>query len=38
MRTIDEINDKILRQKAIVLTLSELKERVKEVGVTQAAK
>ncbi len=38
MRTIDEINDKILRQKAIALTLSELKERVKEVGVTQAAK
>lgn len=38
MRTIAEINDKISRQQAIVWTVEELKARVAEVGVTQAAK
>lgn len=38
MRTIDEINDKINRQQAIVWTVEALKARVAEVGVTQAAK
>src|SRR6476469_1448288 len=38
MRTIAEINDKISRQCAAVLTVDELKARVAEVGVTQAAK
>jgi L-aspartate semialdehyde sulfurtransferase len=37
MRTLAEINDKILRQQAIVWTVEELKARVAEVGVTQAA-
>ncbi len=37
MRTIAEINEKILSQKAIVWTADELKARVQEVGVTQAA-
>ncbi|MGA7936676.1 MAG: homocysteine biosynthesis protein [Kovacikia sp.] len=38
MRTIAEINDKISRQGAVVLTVEELKARVAEVGVTQTAK
>ncbi|GAB4375023.1 MAG: homocysteine biosynthesis protein [Elainellaceae cyanobacterium] len=38
MRTIAEINDKIRRKKAVVYTVDELKARVQEVGVTQAAK
>lgn len=38
MRTIAEINDKISRQCAAVLTVDELKARVVEVGVTQTAK
>lgn len=38
MRTIAEINDKISRQCAAVWTVEELKARVSEVGVTQAAK
>ncbi|MCY7273156.1 MAG: homocysteine biosynthesis protein [Phormidesmis sp. CAN_BIN44] len=38
MRTIAEINDKITRRQAIVQTVEELKARVVEVGVTQAAK
>lgn len=38
MRTLAEINDKITAQKAIVWTIEELKTRVAEVGVTQAAK
>ncbi|UBF23772.1 homocysteine biosynthesis protein [Kovacikia minuta CCNUW1] len=38
MRSIAEINDKISRQHAVVLTVEELKTRVAEVGVTQAAK
>lgn len=38
MRTIAEINDKINRRCAVVLTVEELKARVAEVGVTQAAK
>jgi L-aspartate semialdehyde sulfurtransferase len=38
MRTIDEINDKIQQQKAIVLTAEEVKARVQEVGITQTAK
>ncbi|MBD1926509.1 homocysteine biosynthesis protein [Trichocoleus sp. FACHB-90] len=38
MRTIAEINDKISRQLAVVWTTEELKARVAEVGVTQAAK
>jgi L-aspartate semialdehyde sulfurtransferase len=37
MRTIDEINEKILRQKATVLTAEEVKARVQEVGVAQTA-
>ena len=37
MRTIAEINDKISRQQAIVLTVEELKARVSEVGITQTA-
>ncbi len=37
MRTIAEINDKIRRQQAVVWTVEELKARVAEVGVTQAA-
>ncbi|MBR8828673.1 MAG: homocysteine biosynthesis protein [Gomphosphaeria aponina SAG 52.96 = DSM 107014] len=38
MRTIAEINDKIRSQKAVVLTVEELKTRVKEMGVTQTFK
>lgn len=38
MRTIAEINDKILHQTAVVWTVEELKARVAEVGVTQTAK
>ncbi|MDB9541144.1 homocysteine biosynthesis protein [Anabaenopsis tanganyikae CS-531] len=38
MRTIAEINDKISRQRAVVLTVEELKARVAEVGITQVAK
>ncbi|MBD2042412.1 homocysteine biosynthesis protein [Microcoleus sp. FACHB-672] len=38
MRTIAEINDKISRKCAVVWTVEELKARVSEVGVTQAAK
>lgn len=38
MRTIAEINQKINRQSAVVLTVEELKARVAEVGITQAAK
>lgn len=38
MRTIAEINDKISRQCAVVLTVEELKARVAEVGITQTAK
>ncbi len=38
MRTLAEINDKIRRQSAVVWTVEELKARVAEVGVTQAAK
>ncbi|MBD1996021.1 homocysteine biosynthesis protein [Leptolyngbya sp. FACHB-541] len=38
MRTVNEINHKIKQQQAVVWTVEELKVRVKEVGVTQAAK
>ncbi|XGV97194.1 MAG: homocysteine biosynthesis protein [Leptolyngbya sp. BL-A-14] len=38
MRTIAEINDKISQKRAIVWTVEELKTRVAELGVTQAAK
>ncbi|MBD2363472.1 homocysteine biosynthesis protein [Anabaena minutissima FACHB-250] len=38
MRTIAEINEKINRQTAVVLTAEELKARVAEVGVKQVAK
>lgn len=38
MRTIAEINDKISQQRAVVWTVEELKARVAEVGITQAAK
>ncbi|KGF73585.1 hypothetical protein DO97_19125 [Neosynechococcus sphagnicola sy1] len=38
MRTIAEINDKISRQCAVAWTVEELKARVIEVGVTQAAR
>ena len=38
MRTIAEINDKISRQSAVVLTVEELKARVAELGITQVAK
>lgn len=38
MRTLAEINQKITQQKAVVLTASEIKARVAEVGVTQVAK
>jgi uncharacterized protein (DUF39 family) len=38
MRTIAEINDKITSQQAVVWTVEELKARVAEIGVTQAAK
>jgi uncharacterized protein (DUF39 family) len=38
MRTLAEINEKIQQQQAIVWTVEELKVRVAEVGVTQAAR
>lgn len=38
MRTISEINEKILQKRAVVRTVEELKARVAEMGVTQAAK
>lgn len=38
MRTIAEINEKISGQRAVVLTVEELKGRVAEVGITQVAK
>ena len=38
MRTIAEINDKILQKCAVVLTVEELKLKVAEVGVAQAAR
>ncbi len=38
MRTLAEINDKIRRKSAVVLTVEELKARVAEVGITQTAK
>ncbi|MBL1174057.1 homocysteine biosynthesis protein [Pantanalinema sp. GBBB05] len=38
MRSIAEINDKISRQTATVWTVEELKARVAEIGVTEAAK
>lgn len=38
MRTLAEINDKIMRQSAVVWTVEELKARVAEVGVTQTTK
>jgi uncharacterized protein (DUF39 family) len=38
MRTIAEINDKISRQTVVVWTVEELKAKVTEIGVTQAAK
>jgi len=38
MRTIAEINEKIRRQQVVVWTVEELKIRVQEVGVAQAAK
>ena len=38
MRTIAEINDKITRKQAVVLTVLELKARVAEVGVTKVTK
>ncbi|MCG6138403.1 MAG: homocysteine biosynthesis protein [Nostoc sp. LLA-1] len=37
MRTITEINQKISRQRAVVLTIEELKSRVAEVGVSKVA-
>jgi uncharacterized protein (DUF39 family) len=37
MRTITEINQKISRQRAVVLTIEELKARVAEVGVSKVA-
>lgn len=36
MRTIAEINDKILKNKAVVWTVEELKIKVQEIGVSQA--
>jgi uncharacterized protein (DUF39 family) len=38
MRSIDEINDKISQGKATVWTIEELKTRVQETSITQAAK
>ena len=38
MRTIAEINDKITQKKAVVWTVKELKARVAETSITQAAK
>ncbi len=37
IRTIAEINEKIIQQQAVVLTVEELKERVADVGIAQAA-
>ena len=38
MRTITEINEKIICKSAVVMTAEEVKARVVEVGVTQATK
>jgi L-aspartate semialdehyde sulfurtransferase len=38
MRSIAEINDKIQRKQAVVWTVEELKAKVQEIGVTQAAR
>ena len=38
MRTIAEINDKIRRQRAVVWTAAELKQKVQDIGITQAFK
>ncbi|NEP08621.1 MAG: hypothetical protein F6K34_30010, partial [Okeania sp. SIO4D6] len=38
MRTIAEINDKIINKKAVVSTVTEVKTRVAETSVTQVAK
>jgi uncharacterized protein (DUF39 family) len=38
LRTLAEINDKITRQQAVVLTVEELKSRVADVGISQTAK
>ena len=38
MRTIAEINDKISKKKAVVWTITELKTRIIETSITQAAK
>lgn len=38
MRTIAEINDKIIHKKAVVWTITELKARIAETSITQAAK
>ena len=38
MRTIAEINDKIRCNRAVVLTIEEIKARVIEIGITKAAK
>jgi uncharacterized protein (DUF39 family) len=38
MRTIAEINEKISHQRAVVLTVEELKARVAEVGVSKVTK
>ncbi|MEM9927211.1 MAG: homocysteine biosynthesis protein, partial [Cyanobacteria bacterium P01_D01_bin.50] len=38
MRTIAEINDKINRKKAVVLTVEELKAKVAQIGVAKVAK
>jgi uncharacterized protein (DUF39 family) len=38
MRSLAQINDKISRKRAVVLTVEELKARVVEVGITQTAK
>ncbi|NES83393.1 MAG: hypothetical protein F6K10_19410, partial [Moorea sp. SIO2B7] len=38
MRTVAEINHKIRRQRAVVWTVEELKQKVQDIGVTQAFK
>ncbi|MEM1172161.1 MAG: homocysteine biosynthesis protein [Cyanobacteria bacterium P01_H01_bin.35] len=38
MRTIAEINDKIINKKAVVCTITEVKARITETSITQAAK
>ncbi|MGK7920448.1 MAG: homocysteine biosynthesis protein, partial [Trichodesmium sp.] len=38
MKTIAEINDKIINKKAVVWTVTELKARIAETSITQAAK